>query len=74
MNGTSTEDFKKLRKVIIALNKEDYEKFMKFFKGSSANKDYYKRLRFYKEIGRKVEILKNLKLDNGEVIIDPHDI
>ena len=68
--------FIKLRKMIISLNNEEFSRFMEFFEENKgrATKEYFRRLRFYSKIGKKVDILKNIELDNGEIITDPSQI
>ena len=44
---------------------------MSFFESKGQDlKDYFRRLRFYSQIGSKVEILKILELDDGRIVVD----
>ena len=61
--------------MIRSFNTEEYRLFMESFEdGSRSSREYFTRLRFYSEIGSKVEILKNLDVITGELITDSHVI
>jgi hypothetical protein len=68
-------DFEKLRKMITSFNSEEYRRFMERFQHCDRFlKEYFCRLRFYSEIGSKVDVLKNLDMGSGELITDAHEI
>ncbi len=68
-------DFEKLRKMISSFKNEEYRRFMERFEHCGRFlKEYFCRLRFYSEIGSKVDILKNLDMGTGELITDSHEI
>ena len=61
--------------MICILNHEEYKNFMNFFKSTRrSTKEYFQWLRFYSDIGSQTEILKNLELPDGRVVIDEHEI
>ena len=67
-------DFDHFRNIVRAFNKEEFEKFMTFFKHNRAGEEYFRRFRCYSNIGDKIAPLKNLQLEDGTVTVDPHVI
>ena len=64
------------RKIVSSSNSEEYRIFMEEFEKldkSRSHREYFRRLKFYSDVDKRVEVLKDLKVAN-DIITDHHEI